>query len=57
MNENEKENLKLLISRYANACAYVAQDIREGVRESLLEDDMAEQKSLKEELFKMIEAI
>lgn len=57
MNENEKENLKLLISRYANACAYVAQDLREGVRESLLEDDMAEQKSLKEELFRIIEAI
>lgn len=57
MNENEKENLKILISRYANACAYVAQDLREGVRESLLEDDMAEQKSLKEELFRIIEAI
>ena len=57
MNENEKENLKLLISRYANACAYVAQDLREGVRESLLEDDMAEQKSIKEELFRIIEAI
>lgn len=57
MNENEKENLKILISRYANACAYVAQDLREGVRQSLLEDDMAEQKSIKEELFRIIEAI
>ena len=57
MNENEKENLKILISRYANACAYVAQDLRAGVRESLLGDEMAEQKSLKEELFRIIEAI
>ncbi len=56
MTEQEKEELRQSIIRYANYCAYVAED-RKGGFTALLKEDRKMQDECRDSLFGLIESL